>query len=56
LVGATGRASSDVTESTGTVIVSSEEFSAKTSKGLIEKGTHVRVVGTDGLALLVEKA
>jgi membrane protein implicated in regulation of membrane protease activity len=56
LVGSTGRASSDVTESTGTVIVRSEEFSAKTSKGLIQKGTHVRVAGTDGLALLVEKA
>jgi membrane-bound ClpP family serine protease len=56
LVGSTGRASSDVTESTGTVIVRSEEFSAKTSKGLIQKGSHVRVAGTDGLALLVEKA
>src|SRR3989442_11415105 len=56
LVGSTGRATSDVTESTGTVIVNSEEFPAKTSKGLIQKGTQVRVVGTDGFTLLVEKA
>ena len=56
LVGSTGRATSDVTESTGTVIVNSEEFSAKTSKGLIQKGTQVRVAGTDGFTLLVEKA
>jgi membrane protein implicated in regulation of membrane protease activity len=56
LVGSTGHATSDVTESSGTVFVNSEEFSAKTSRGLIEKGSHVRVAGTDGLALLVEKA
>ena len=56
LVGSSGRATSDITESTGTVIVSSEEFSAKTPKGLIPKGTPVRVTETDGLALLVEKA
>jgi len=56
LVGSTGHATSDVTESSGTVFVNSEEFSAKTSRGLIEKGSHVRVTGTEGLALLVEKA
>jgi membrane protein implicated in regulation of membrane protease activity len=56
LIGSTGRATSDITESTGTVLVNSEEFSAKTSKGIIQKGTHVRVRETDGLTLLVEKA
>lgn len=56
LVGSTGHATSDVTESTGTVLVNSEEFSAKTSKGMILKGTQVRVMEIDGLALLVEKA
>ncbi len=55
LVGSIGRATSDVTESTGTVIVNSEEFSAKTSKGLIQKETQVRVAETDGFTLLVEK-
>src|SRR6267143_5153943 len=56
LIGSTGRATSDITEITGTVLVNSEEFSAKTSKGMIEKGTPVRVRETDGLMLLVEKA
>jgi membrane protein implicated in regulation of membrane protease activity len=56
LVGSTGRATSDVTESTGTVLVNSEEYSAKTLKEIIPKGTGVRVTETDGLTLLVEKA
>jgi membrane-bound ClpP family serine protease len=56
LIGSAGRATSDITESTGTVLLSSEEFSAKTSKGMIQKGTHVRVRETDGLTLLVERA
>jgi membrane-bound ClpP family serine protease len=56
LIGSAGRATSDMTESTGTVLLSSEEFSAKTSKGMIQKGTHVRVRETDGLTLLVERA
>jgi membrane protein implicated in regulation of membrane protease activity len=56
LVGSTGRATSDITESTGTVLMNSEEFSAKTSEGIIQRGTHVRVRETDGLTLLVEKA
>lgn len=56
LIGSAGRATSDVTESTGTVLVNSEEYSAKTSKGMIPKGTQVRVVETNGLALVVEKA
>ena len=56
LVGSTGRATSDVTESTGTVLVNSEEYSAKTSTGIIQKGSGVRVVEADGLTLLVEKA
>ena len=56
LVGSTGHATSDITESTGTVLVNSEEFSAKTSKGLIPKRTHVRVTESDGLTLLVEQA
>lgn len=56
LVGSIGRAISDITESTGTVFVNSEEFSAKTPKGVVQKGTPVRVTETDGLRLLVEKA
>ena len=56
LIGVAGRATSDVTESTGTALVNSEEYSAKTSKGIIQKGTRVRVTETDGLTLLVEKA
>jgi membrane-bound ClpP family serine protease len=56
LIGSTGRATSDITESTGTVLVNSEEFSAKTSKEMIQKGTLVKVRETDGLILLVEKA
>jgi membrane protein implicated in regulation of membrane protease activity len=56
LIGSTGRATSDITESTGTVLVNSEEFSAKTSKGMLQKGTHVIVRETDGLTLIVEKA
>jgi membrane protein implicated in regulation of membrane protease activity len=56
LIGSTGRATSDITESTGTVLVNSEEFSAKTSKGMIQKGTGVTVRETDGLTLMVEKA
>jgi membrane-bound ClpP family serine protease len=56
LVGFAGRATSDITESSGTVLVKSEEFSAKTSQDTIQKGTRVRVTETDGLTLLVEKA
>src|SRR6266851_8114633 len=56
LIGSTGRATSDITESTGMVLVNSEEFSAKTSKGMIQKGNLVIVRETDGLALMVEKA
>jgi membrane protein implicated in regulation of membrane protease activity len=55
LVGSTGRATSDITESTGTVLVNSEEFSAKTEQGTAQKGTRVRVTKTDGLTLVVEK-
>jgi membrane-bound ClpP family serine protease len=56
LIGSTGRATSDITESTGTVLVNSEEFSAKTSKGMIQKRSHVKVRETEGLMLLVENA
>ena len=56
LIGSTGRATSDITESTGTVLVNSEEFSAKRSKGMLQKGTRVIVRETDGLTLIVEKA
>ncbi|HEV2120403.1 MAG TPA: NfeD family protein [Candidatus Bathyarchaeia archaeon] len=56
LVGSTGRATSDISESTGTVLVNSEEYSAKTSQGTIQKGTQVRVKETDGFTLMVEKA
>jgi membrane protein implicated in regulation of membrane protease activity len=56
LVGSTGRSTSDVTELTGTVYVSNEEYSAKTSRGTVQKGTQVRVTGTDGMTLIVEKA
>ena len=55
LIGSIGRATSDITKSTATLLVNSEEFSAKTSKGIIQKGTHVRVRETEGLTLLVEK-
>src|SRR2546428_9488134 len=55
LIGSTGRATSDITESTGTVLAISEEFSAKTSKEMIQKGTLVKVRENDGLILLVEK-
>ena len=55
LIGSTGRATSDITESTGTVLVNSEEFSVKTSKEMIQKGTLVKVRETDGLVLLVDK-
>jgi membrane-bound ClpP family serine protease len=56
LIGSTGRATSDITESTGTVLVNSEEFSAKTSKGMLQKETRVIVRETDALTLMVEKA
>jgi len=52
LIGSTGRATSDITESTGTLLVNSEEFSTKTSKGMIQKGTHVRVTETDRLTAI----
>ena len=55
LVGSTGHATSDITQSTGTVLVNSEEFSAKTSGETIQKGANVRVVETEGLTLVVEK-
>jgi membrane protein implicated in regulation of membrane protease activity len=56
LVGSTGRATSDISESTGTVLLNSEEYSAKTSQGTILKGTQVRVKETDGFTLIVDKA
>ncbi len=55
LVGSTGHTTSDITQSTGTVLVNSEEFSAKTSGETIQKGIHVRVVETEGFTLVVEK-
>lgn len=55
LVGSTGHATSDVTQLTGTVLVNSEEFSAKTLGETILKGANVRVVETEGFTLLVEK-
>ncbi len=55
LIGSTGHATSDITRSTGTVLVNSEEFSAKTSGETIQKGASVRVVETDGFTLVVEK-
>ena len=56
LVGSTGRATTDITEMTGTVYVNNEEYSAKTVKGSIQKGSLVRVKQTSGLTLLVEQA
>jgi membrane-bound ClpP family serine protease len=53
---AIGRATSDITESTGTVFVNSEEYSANMSEGIIQKGIIVRFTEADGLTLLVEKA
>ena len=54
LVGSTGRATSDITELTGTVFVNNEEYSAKTRKEIIPKGTPVTITETDGLTLLVK--
>lgn len=56
LIGSTGRATSDITELTGTVFVNNEEYSAKTTKGMIPKGASIRVTETDGFTLRVEKA
>lgn len=56
LIGSTGRAISDITEVTGTVLVNNEEYSAKSVKGVIQKGSLVRVKETSGLALLVDQA
>jgi membrane-bound ClpP family serine protease len=56
LIGSNGRATSGITEVTGTVFVNNEEFSAKTLKGVIQKGSLVRIKETRGLTLLVEQA
>ena len=56
LVGSTGHATSDITRSIGTVLVNSEEFSAKTLGETIQKGAQVRVVETEGFTLVVDKA
>jgi membrane-bound ClpP family serine protease len=55
LVGSKGHATSDITDLTGTAFVNNEEYSARTSKGPIQKGTHVKVTETDGMTLIVEK-
>ena len=54
LIGTTGRATSAITEQTGTVLVNSEEYSASTKTGTIQKGTHVRVIDTNAVKLIVE--
>ena len=56
LIRSTGRATSEITEMTGTVYVNNEEYSARTVKGTIQKGSLVRVKETNGLTLLVEQA
>jgi membrane-bound ClpP family serine protease len=56
LVASTGRATCNVTESTGPVLVNSEEYSTKTSREILQKGTVVRVTEADVLTLFVEKA
>lgn len=56
LIGSTGRATSEITEMIGTVLVNSEEYSAKTVKGVIQNGSLVIVKETSGLALIVERA
>lgn len=56
LIGAAGRATSDITGFTGTVFVNSEEYSAKSLEGTILKGSLVTVTETQGLTLLVKKA
>ncbi len=53
LIGSIGRATSDITEQVGTVLVNSEEYSANTSKGTIQHGALVRVVNAIGLKLVV---
>ncbi|HEV51244.1 MAG TPA: nodulation protein NfeD [Thermoprotei archaeon] len=54
LIGLTGRASEDFRDGKGTVIVSSEEWSA-ISSDVIKKGDRVRVTGVNGIILRVEK-
>lgn len=54
LVGLVGEARSDI-RMEGTVYVGGEEWTAR-SEQLIRKGAAVRVVGREGLVLLVEKA
>src|SRR5215472_7475955 len=54
LIGTIGRATSDITEQTGTVLVNSEEYSASTKTGTIQKGVHVRVIDTNAVKLIVE--
>lgn len=54
LVGQVGEARSDI-RMEGTVYLSGEEWTAR-SERLIKKGTPVRVLGREGLVLLVERA
>jgi len=56
LFGSVEYSTSSVTQSTGTVFVNSEEFSAKSRGETIEKGARVKVIETDGLTLVVENA
>ncbi len=56
LVGLVGYSTSSVTQSTGTVLVNSEEFSAKSRGETIQKGARVKVIETDGFTLVVTKA
>ena len=55
LMGSVGRATSDISDVTGTVFVNNEEYSAKTAKGIIQKGSLVRIKEASGLTLLVEQ-
>ncbi len=54
LIGLTGRASEDFRDGKGTVIVSSEEWSA-VSSDVIKSGDRVRVTGVNGITLIVKK-
>ncbi|WP_449461671.1 NfeD family protein [Tardisphaera miroshnichenkoae] len=54
LIGLTGRASEDFRDGKGTVIVSSEEWSAVSSDA-IKRGDQVRVVAVNGITLRVER-
>ncbi|MCI6573562.1 MAG: NfeD family protein [Actinomycetaceae bacterium] len=53
-VGKTARTLTDVTETTGRAKVSGEVWSAKTDSGILPQGIEVKIVGIDGVHLVLE--